>query len=96
MLEEEDSINYNDTIGCSIIYLFYPAENPHKQMTLRAVSTLKVLPDICDISLALRQNVSEFNYQDLKDKIDITVSAIVIEKSRQLTSSDKCCHAISW
>ena len=79
-----------------MLYLFYPAENAHKQMALHAVSTLKVLPDICDISLQLRQNVSEFNFQDIKDNIAITVNAIVIEKARQLTSSDKCCHAISW
>ena len=65
-------------------------------MAQLAVSTLKVLPDVLDISLQLRQNVSEFKLQDIKDNIDITVNTLVIEKARQLTSSDKCCHAISW
>ena len=29
LLEEEDSIVYEDTIGCRIVYMFYPAENAH-------------------------------------------------------------------
>ena len=31
LLEEEDLIVYEDTIGCRIVYMFYPAENAHKK-----------------------------------------------------------------
>jgi hypothetical protein len=76
--------------------MFYPIDNPHKQMASKAVSTLKILPDISDISLPLREKVSKFKLDNLKDSIAITVNNIVIEKARLLISSDKCCHAISW
>jgi hypothetical protein len=69
LLEEEESIVYDDSMGCRIIYLFYPAENPHKKMALKAVATLIVLPDVSDLSLQLRSNVDKFKLEDINKVI---------------------------
>jgi len=98
-LMEMESVAVKDPAAIGVLqvqFMFYSKDSPHMHAARLATSTLTVGDDIDDLNMPLRQRVKEFELSDLKQEaFDETVSAELMEQTRLLQSSLKCCTALS-
>ena len=96
LIHEDDNVASPSQASWQVQFLFYTKENVNKlKARTDGKMSFTVKEDINDASMPLSDSVDKLTLQELTSGIQQSVNTDMIEKARQLQSSDLCCKAFS-
>ncbi|KAJ3241954.1 hypothetical protein HDU78_001555 [Chytriomyces hyalinus] len=78
----------------SVEWLFYRQGSTQRPFAEHASATLRILPDVNDLNIALDADIAAFSLSDL-GSLDAVVNAAVVEKISGIGGHERQCHAIN-
>ncbi|KAJ3379111.1 hypothetical protein HDU80_002587 [Chytriomyces hyalinus] len=78
----------------SVQWLFYGQGSNQRPFAEHAAATLRLLPDVDDLNIALDADIAAFSLSDL-GSLDAVVNAAVNAKIREIGGHERQCHAIN-